>query len=95
MCIMSLLTELIADPTKCRVMNDEDTFKLEDIARQSNGTSQLTLFGQSRSLSLYITFDNIDSSKYYQLSTKANISTMNYKGLTFNPNSYYEYRSRN
>lgn len=69
MCVIFFLVELIADPTKCRVLDDEDTLKLEDVASQSNGISELTIFGliQGRN-SLFISFDNIDSSEYYGLS---------------------------
>lgn len=37
--------ELIADPTKCKIMGDIDGIKLEDIAHSTNGITELSVFG--------------------------------------------------
>lgn len=61
------LIDLMDDPTLCSTTKNEYHFILKDIARQSNGINVLTVFGQSSGISLFMTFDNFNSSKYYYL----------------------------
>lgn len=66
-CVLLFFSDLMADPTLCRTTGNEWHFNLKDIARQSNETSVLSVFGQSSGISLFMTLDNFNSSKYYYL----------------------------
>lgn len=37
--------ELIADPTKCKIMGDIEGIRLEDIATSTNGITEISVFG--------------------------------------------------
>lgn len=67
MCLNYFIIDLKIDPTKCKVWDDENIFKLQDIARHSNGISVLTIFGQTHDDFLFVKLGKMDHSMFYGL----------------------------
>lgn len=55
------------DPTKCQIKGINLRHKLEDIACESNGISELTVFGHTDINWLYLALEDVEIGKFYSI----------------------------